>query len=181
VILDEKFDSILAENWRVWGKPRPIIESGFGDNYLSLTSTASGEAGVSSKAEFMLEPGLEMSFGGQLQPGFQNYQLVFSWDPLQYERGPENTDPGVIQMEISRDKVVISAALTKERCVADVAGVEAHDYLVRVLGDFEVALYLDGEAEPVCTLTDIGMEAPIVGSITFRDMGLVSYVKVASP
>jgi hypothetical protein len=116
-----------------------------------------------------------------LQPGYSQYHLVFSWDPLQYERGPDNTEPGVIQLEIYEGIVALSTALTEERCEAIITGVEPHYYLIRILGIYEMALYLDGGTQPACMIYDIGIEAPIVGRITFRDMGLVSYVTVASP
>jgi hypothetical protein len=181
VILEDEFDAVLGTNWLVWGQPRPVIEQGFGDNYLSLKSPIAADAGVTSKAEFALEPDVEMNFRAQLQPGYSQYPLIFSWDPKQHVREPGNNEPGVLQVEISLDKVMISSALTSEQCVASIRGVDVHDYLLRIVGDNAVDLYVDGEAQPVCALTDIGMQAPIVGRITFRWMGLVSSVMVTSP
>ena len=181
MIIDEEFNTILAMNWNIWGEPRPIIEQGFGDNFLSLTATNPGDAGVTSKEDFVLQPGVEIDFGAQLQPGYSQYVLVFSWDPNQFVRQPGNNEPGVLQMEVSADKVTIKSALTIEMCVASIRGADAHDFSFRILDDNRVALYIDNLDEPVCTLVDIGMDAPIVGRITFRSMGLVSYVYVASP
>jgi hypothetical protein len=180
-ILEDPFDSTLALYWRVWGKPRPIIEQGFGDNYLSLTATNTGDAGVTSKAEFPLNPGYEMGFGAQLQPGYSQYMLVFNWDPQQFVREPGENEPGVLQLEITSNDVVIKAALTNDRCEASLRGSEAHNYLLKVLGEKSVELYVDDGAEPACVLTDIGLEAPITGRITFRGMGLVTNVSVVGP
>ncbi len=179
MILEDQFDSTLALNWRVWGSPRPIIEHGFGDNYLSLTATNTADAGVTSKIDFPLNAGVEMSFGAQLQPGYTQYTLIFNWDPPQFVREPGNNEPGILQVEISINEVVVRAALTNDRCEAPVRGSEAHDYLLRVLEEKSVALHVDESTEPVCTLTDIGLEAPITGRVTFRGMGLVTRVLVA--
>jgi len=180
IILEEEFESILADNWSVWGKPHPLIERGFGDNYLSLTSTGSAEAGVSSKAEFPIEPGLEIVFDAQLQPVYPQYALVFSWDPLQFVRTPGNNEPGVIQLEIYNEKVVLRTALTNGRCDAPVPGVNDHVYKILVREEYVVELYIDDEDQPVCKIENFGLEASIPGRITFRDMGLVSSVFVIS-
>lgn len=180
-IIDDEFDTSLALNWRAWGKPRPVIDQGFGDNFLSLKSINPADAGVTSKADFILQSGVDMGFGAQLQPGYSNFMLIFSWDPDPYVRDVGQDDPGLLQVEISQDEIVIKAALTNERCVGSVRGTDAHNYKLSVLDSNRVDLFIDDGGEPVCSLVDIGMQAPIAGRITFRAMGLVSYVLVTGP
>jgi uncharacterized Zn finger protein (UPF0148 family) len=182
VLFEDEFDGTLSAFWRGWGNPRPKISTGPGDNWLDLTASEDyGSGGVTSREYIVIHPGVEIIFRGQLNQSYPQYKVIFDWDPLQYDRGPANQDPGVIHFELLKNKIILSTQLTNSRCEKELDGVLTHTYRFRILEGQGLDLFLDeDDITPVCQIADIGL-APVPGTITFTGLGWITSVKVTEP
>ena len=177
ILLNDYFNGPLNVNWKAWGNPRPILRSGPGDNWLDLTATEHPEmAGVTTRMEIANAPGNVFEFEGQLNPNYVNFPLFFDWDPLQYDRGPENPNPGVLHLAIQNKQIVLQASAANNNCQKEFEGAKQHRYILKFVGDKQLALYIDGSDQPICQL-DLGIKA-IPGRISFSGTGWVSHILV---
>jgi hypothetical protein len=177
VLLNEYFTGPLNVNWKAWGSPRPIISSGPGNNWLELTATEKPEmAGVTTRMEIANAPGNVIMFEGQLNPNYANFPLIFDWDPLQFDRGPDNTTLTVLHLEIQNARIVLQAPAANNTCQKGFEGAKQHSYILKFVADKQVELYIDGNNQALCAL-DLGVKA-IPGRITFTGTGWVSHVLV---
>ncbi len=179
ILLNDYFTDPLNVNWKAWGSPRPILRSGPGDNWLDLTATEKPEtAGVTTRMEIATASGNMIEFEGQLNPNYANFPLLFDWDPLQYDRGPENTNPSVLHLEILNNRIVLQATAANNTCQKEFAGAKQHRYVLKFVGEKQVELYIDGNDQAICQL-DLGIKA-IPGRISFSGTGWVSHVLVTA-
>jgi hypothetical protein len=179
ILLNDYFNDPLNLNWKAWGSPRPILRSGPGDNWLELTATEKPEtAGVTTRMEIASTPGNVIEFEGQLNPNYANFPLYFDWDPLQFDRGPENTTPTVLHMEILNNRIILQAPAANNTCQKGFEGAKQHRYMLKFSGEKLVELYIDGNEQAICQL-DTGIKA-IPGRISFSGTGWVSHVLVTS-
>ena len=126
ILLNDYFNDPLNINWKAWGSPRPILRSGPGDNWLELTATEKPEtAGVTTRMEIANSPGNVIEFEGQLNPNYANFPLFFDWDPLQFDRGPENTTPTVLHLAIQNNRIVLQAPAANNTCQKEFKGAQA--------------------------------------------------------
>jgi hypothetical protein len=177
ILLNDYFNDPLNLNWKAWGSPRPILRSGPGDNWLELTATEKPEtAGVTTRMEIASTPGNVIEFEGQLNPNYANFPLYFDWDPLQFDRGPENTTPTVLHLEILNNRIILKAPAANNTCQKGFEGAKQHRYLLKFTGEKLVELYIDGNEQAICQL-DTGIKA-IPGRISFSGTGWVSHVLI---
>jgi hypothetical protein len=177
VLLNDYFNDPLNINWKAWGSPRPILRSGPGDNWLELTATEKPEtAGVTSRMEIASASGNVIEFEGQQNPSYANFPLFFDWDPLQFDRGPENTSPTVLHLEILNKRIVLQAPAANNTCQKDFEGAKQHRYMLKFAGEKLIELYIDGNEQAICQL-DTGIKA-VPGRISFSGTGWVSHVLV---
>ena len=177
ILLNDYFNDPLNINWKAWGNPRPILRSGPGDNWLELTAIEKPEiAGVTTRMEVASAAGNVIEFEGQLNPNYANFPLFFDWDPLQFDRGPENTNPTVLHMEILNKRIVLQTPAANNTCQKDFEGAKQHRFLLKFAGEKQVELYIDGNDQAICQL-DMGIKA-IPGRISFSGTGWVSHVLV---
>jgi hypothetical protein len=177
--LEDDFDEALNVNWLAWGNPRPTIRSGFGDNWLDLKAAdVPTAAGVTSRIEIENSQNTTIEFEAQLNPGFPNFPLFFDWDPIQIRRGPENTDPTVVHLEIRKNSILMQAPAANNNCPLNMDGTKRHAYFLKFLPEKIVELYIDSSDQPVCKL-DMGI-IPVSGRISFTGNGWVTWVHVSS-
>ena len=176
-LLADDFNGPLNVNWKSWGSPRPIIRSGPGDNWLELTATDKPEtAGVTSRAQISNAAGNVIEFEGQLNPNYANFPLLLDWDPLQFDRGPENTTLTVMHLSIQSTRVVLSAPAANNSCQKEFDGTKQHSYVLKFIAEKTVELYIDGIEPALCQL-DLGIMA-IPGRISFTGTGWVTRIIV---
>lgn len=177
ILLDDEFNGPLNINWKAWGSPRPILRSGPGDSWLELTATENpAMAGVTTRIQIANAPGNVIEFEGQLNPNYANFPLFFDWDPLQFDRGPENTTLTVLHLAIQNNRIVLQAPAANNTCQQELEGAKQHSYALKFVGDKQVALYIDGRDQAICQL-DLGIMA-IPGRISFTGTGWVTHVLV---
>jgi predicted nucleic acid-binding Zn ribbon protein len=177
ILLNDYFNDALNINWKAWGSPRPILRSGPGDNWLDLTATEKPDtAGVTTRIVIANEPGNVIEFEGQLNPNYANFPLFFDWDPLQFDRGPENTEPTVLHLEILNNRIVLRAPAANNACQKEFEGAKQHRFMLKFVAEKKVELYIDGNNQAICQL-DMGIKA-IPGRISFSGTGWVSHVAV---
>jgi hypothetical protein len=181
VIFEDDFSGTLNAYWRAWGDPRPKINTGPGDSWLDLTAAEDfGSGGVTSRTEVPSDPGVEILFRGQLNESYPQYELFFDWDPLQYDRGPANKDPGVIHFELRRNQLILLTPLTDEKCEVELDGTGTHTYRIRIFDGQSLELFIDAdETLPGCQITNIGL-APVPGTISFTGVGWITHVVVTA-
>ncbi len=183
VLFDDTFDNGLAGYWRTWGSPRPLIDRGPGDAWLSLKALEVPTAGgITSRRDFVVfnEPGAAIEFEAQLDSNYPQGRLLFDWDPLdQFERGPDNGDAGLIHLELRKDDVRLQTGMSGENCSYQVTGQTKHTYTLQVEAEQAVNLYVDGQAS-TCAISDMGLD-PMAGSISFSGLGWITRVKVSLP
>lgn len=178
VIIEDEFDTALNEQWVAWGNPRPTIRSGFGDSWLDLKAADNpSQAGVTARKEVPNSIGTEIEFEAQLNSGYPLYPVLFDWDPIQFDRGPDNSLPTVLHLEIQKARVVLQAPAANNSCQSPLDGTKKHIYLIKFLSEKNAALYLDDGASPVCEL-EIGIK-PISGRISFTGTGWITRIKVS--
>lgn len=182
VLFEDLFDAGLREHWLTWGEPRATIGTGFGDNWLYLKALDPGQAGVTSRPDFVIPnaPGVAIEFDAQMDDKYSRAVLILDWDPLSFGRGPDNQDDGVIRLEIRVDQLKLFSRATQETCEQSLTATAGHTYLLRLTEAQGVALYLDGAEQPVCQLASLDL-APQPGKISFSGLGWVSRVKVSLP
>ena len=117
-----------------------------------------------------------VEFEGQLNPNYANFPLFFDWDPLQFDRGPENTTLTVLHLAIQKNRIVLQAPAANNTCQKEFEGAKQHRYVLKFVGDKQVALYIDDSEQAMCQL-DLGIMA-IPGRISFTGTGWVSHVLV---
>ncbi len=177
ILLNDYFNDPLNINWKAWGSPRPIIRSGPGNNWVELTATDKPEtAGVTTRMEIASAPGYVIEFEGQQNPNYANFPLFFDWDPLQFDRGPENTNPTVLHLEIQSTRIVLQAPAANNTCQKAFEGAKQHRYILKFVAEKKVELYIDGDNQALCQL-DMGIK-PIPGRISFTGTGWVSHVLI---
>lgn len=177
ILLNDNFNDPLNVNWKAWGSPRPVIRSGPGDNWLELTATEKPEtAGVTSRAEIASAPGNVIQFEGQLNPNYANFPLFFDWDPIQYDRGPENTNLTVLHLAIQSSRIVLQAPAANNTCQKEFEGAKQHSYILKFVAEKKVALFIDGSDKAICEL-DMGVMA-VPGRISFTGTGWVTHILV---
>jgi hypothetical protein len=181
-LLFDDFTDSLAFNWNTWGNPRPLIKPGPQSSWLDLVAEDSGAAGVTSKREKAIPnaSGVVIEFGAQLNERFPQYVLMFDWDPMSYDRGPDNRDPGAIHLEIRRNKMQFSTPRTASGCESELAGTVSHTFTLRIVEGQGVDLYIDGDGLPVCRIANMGQEV-VAGRISFTGLGWVTRVLVTGP
>jgi hypothetical protein len=179
VLFEDSFDAGLRENWLTWGEPRATISAGFGDNWLNLKALDPGQAGVTTRPEFVIpnEPGVTIEFDAEMDERYPQAVLILDWDPAAFDRGPVNQEPGFIRLEIRADKLTLSGRSIEETCEQPNTGADGHIYLLRLTEGQGVALYLDGAGQPVCQIASMNLD-PQPGKISFSGLGWVSRVKV---
>ena len=176
-LLNDDFNGPLNVNWKNWGSPRPIIRSGPGDSWVELTATDKPEvAGVTSRAQIASVPGNVIEFEGQLNPNYANFPLIFDWDPLQFDRGPENTTLTVLHLSIQSTRIVFMAPAANNTCQKEFDGTKQHRYTLKFIADKKVELYIDGIDTPLCQL-DLGIMA-IPGRLSFTGTGWITRILV---
>ncbi len=181
ILFEDDFDGSISAYWKSWGKPRPKISKGPGDNWMDLAASEDyGSGGVTSREQIFISPGAEIIFRGQLNDTFPQFKLLFDWDPLQFMRGPENQDPTVIHFEILRNRIILHTPLTNNRCEKDLVGTQTHTYRFVFLGGDALDLFIDEDEFPLCQISDIG-DVPVPGTITFTGVGWVTYVQIIQP
>lgn len=182
-LFDDTFDNGLAGYWRTWGSPRPLIDRGPGDAWLSLKALdVPTSGGITSRRDFVIfnEPGAEIEFEAQLDSNYPLGVLLFDWDPLdQFERGPDNGDAGLIHLELRKGEVRLQTAMSGERCSHAITGQTMHTYAMRIETGQAIKLYIDGQATP-CSISDMGLD-PMAGSVSFSGLGWITRVKVSLP
>ncbi len=183
VLFDDPFDNGLRAYWRTWGNPRPQVDSGPGDFWLYLKALdPPSAAGITSRPNFPIYnmPSTEISFEAQLLQNYPQTMLLFDWDPNPSDRGPEIHHPGLVHIELTPKQVRWLLPLTKETCQAELDAKLKHTYLLRFLEGQGAALYVDGDASPVCSTQFMGI-APVEGTITLTGAGWVTRVTVTQP
>jgi hypothetical protein len=175
--LEDDFSGPLNVNWKAWGEPMPIIRKGFGDSWLDLAATdKTGSAGATTRKEIPNAPGFEIEFEAQLNTGYIQYPLFLDWDPTQFVRGPENTEPTVLHLAIQKNRLVLQAPAADNTCQQESDGTVQHLYLLKFVSEKSVELYLDGGEQALCQL-DMGIK-PVSGRITFTGTGWVTRILV---
>jgi len=181
ILFEDDFDGSISAYWKSWGKPRPKISKGPGDNWMDLAASEDyGSGGVTSREQIFISPGAEIIFRGQLNDTFPQFKLLFDWDPLQFTRGPENQDLTVLHFEILRNRIILHTPLTNNRCEKDLEGTQTHTYRFVFLRGDSLDLFIDKEELPLCQISDIG-DVPVPGTITFTGVGWITYVQVIQP
>ncbi len=185
LLIDELFDQGLRIYWKTWGEPRAIIRTGPTDNWLYLKAMDPPQSsGVTSRTEFGIYnmPGLVVEFSASLDPNYPASVILFDWDPRQFNRGPENIEPGLIHLEIRNSRILLETPYSRLRCNADNEGSRNHIYRVQMTATQGVDVYVDDQPTPLCQVEDMGLDPlPEPGAISFSGAGWVTYVKVTAP
>lgn len=184
-LIDELFDQGLRIYWKTWGEPRAIVRTGPTDNWLSLKAMDPPQSsGVTSRPEFGIYnlPGLVIEFSASLDPNYPASVILFDWDPRQFNRGPENVEPGLIHLEVHNSRMLLETPYSRLRCSADNRGSQNHIYRVQMTTTQGVEVYVDDQPTPLCQVEDMGLDPlPEPGTISFSGAGWVTYVKVTAP
>jgi len=178
-LLVDDFEGPLSLNWNTWGNPRPHVKPGPQGSWLELVAEEVGAAGITSKREKQVPnaPGVVIEFEAQLDERFPQYVLIFDWDQMSYDRGPENRDPGAIHIDIRRDTMKFGTPMTAQGCERGLTGTVSHTFTLQIVEGQGVDLYLDGDGLPICRVTDMGQEV-VPGRISFTGLGWVTRVLV---
>jgi hypothetical protein len=177
ILLQDDFNDPLNIKWKAWGNPRPVIRSGPGDNWMELTATEKPEtAGVTARASIANSPGNVIEFVGLVNPNYTNFPLFFDWDPLQFDRGPENTSLTVLHLKIQSTRIVFQAPAANNTCQKEFDGAKQHTITIKFIGEKKVELYIDGNEQAICQL-DMGIKA-VSGRISFTGTGWVTRILV---
>ena len=182
-LLVDDFDGLLSLNWNTWGSPRPHIKPGpQNTSWLELVAEQPGSAGITSKREIPVPnaPGVMIEFDAQLDEMFPQYTITFDWDQMSYDRGPENTDPGVIHLEIRRNKMQFGTPMTASGCESELVGTALHTFTLRIVDNQGVDLYLDGDGLPACRIPNMGQDV-VPGRISFSGLGWITHVLITGP
>ncbi len=177
ILLEDEFSETLSTYWKAWGEPRPTLRQGFGDSWLELKAADKPtQAGVTCRTEVSNAPGTMIEFLAQLTPGYPQYRLYLDWDPLQYDRGPNNTSSTIIHLEVQKNLVLVQAPAANHSCQVDLDGTIQHRYILRFITDKIVELYVDEGIQPRCSV-DMGIK-PVPGRISFTGNGWVTRILV---
>ncbi len=178
VIFEDHFDDTLSTNWKSWGDPRAALKKGFGDSWLDLKAAdRPGDAGVTSKEEISNLPGIKIEYEAQLNPSYPQYWMYFDWDPLQFVRGPENSEPTIVHLVVQKNKVLLQSPAANNSCNVILDGTTKHVYTLIFKAEKIVELIVDGNPQPGCAI-DMGV-IPVPGRITFSGNGWVTRIKVS--
>jgi hypothetical protein len=193
-ILEDNFKDGLNLNWFTWGVPLPTIDRGPTSDWMYLKAVErSDAAGASSKPKTPIpsKAGTQIEFSASLDRIFPEAPLIFDWSligngPTAVETGAESgnsvyhLDKGMVHLEIYRNNLLILNPPTNKSCEKAINGLALHSYILRFLPGPGVELYVDGEAEPVCQIVELGIDQK-PGLITFSGAGWVTYVRVMAP
>ena len=116
MLFEDTFDDNLREHWTTWGEPRATIGTGFGDNWLYLKAIEPGQAGVTTRPEFVISntPGAEIEFDAEMDEKYPQAVLLFDWDPATFGRGPDNQEEGVVRLEIRNKQLKLFSRTSKD-------------------------------------------------------------------
>jgi hypothetical protein len=177
IMLEDDFNEALSTNWKTWGDPRPSIRKGFGDNWLDLKAADKpGQSGVTSRLELENSPGNSLELEAQLNSSYPQYPLLFDWDPIQFDRGPINTTPTIVHMEIQKSMTILQTPAANNSCQTPLDGTTKHIFVIKFTADKIVELYIDSSEDPACQL-DMGIK-PVPGRISFTGTGWLTRVLV---
>jgi hypothetical protein len=121
-----------------------------------------------------------IEFDAEMDEKYPRAVLILDWDPATFDRGPANSEPGFIRLEIQADQLKLSGRAIEETCEQPNAGTHGHTYLLQLTADQGVALYLDGGGLSVCQIAAMNLD-PQPGKLSFSGLGWVSRVKVTLP
>jgi len=177
ILLTDEFSDALNVHWKTWGEPRPTLRKGFGDSWLELKAADEPtQAGVTCRTEIDNAPGTAIEFLAQLTPGYPQYWLHLDWDPLQFDRGPENISPTIVHLEVQKNLVLVQAPAANHSCRVELDGTIQHRYILKFISDKIVELYIDEAIQPLCSV-DMGIK-PVPGRISFSGNGWVTRILV---
>jgi len=177
ILLEDEFSDALNVHWKAWGEPRPTLRQGFGDSWLELKAADKPtQSGVTCRTEIDNAPGTTIEFLAKLTPGYPQYRLYLDWDPLQYDRGPNNTSPTIVHLEVQKNLVLVQAPAANHSCQVDLDGTIQHRYILKFISEKIVELYVDEAIEPLCSV-DMGIK-PVPGRISFTGNGWVTHILV---
>ena len=151
--------------------------------WLYLTAETPSDAGVSLRDTLLFTPGTQIQFDAQLDPSFTQFTLIFDWDPPNLIRDRGVKEPGVIHIEIYKDRLTFDTPVTLDGCESkapDFDGTLPHSYKVRKLEKLGVALFIDNAVDPICTVQDMGLTLDS-GRISFSGLGWITLVRVLGP
>jgi hypothetical protein len=178
-LLEDDFSDALNINWKAWGEPRPTIRTGFGDSWLDLKAADKpGQSGVTARIELANSPGSTVEFEAQLNSGYPQFPILFDWDPFQFIRGPENTEPTIVHFELRRNLAVLQAPAANNTCQTPLDGLKKHIYRIRFADEKLVELYVDSSEQPLCQI-DMGVK-PVPGNVSFSGTGWITRILVTS-
>jgi hypothetical protein len=183
VLFEDTFDNAWREHWIPWGNPWPNTGNILGDAFISLTADdPPGSAGMTSLPGFTIlnAPGTEIEFEAAMDERYRGGVLILDWDLLNYKRGPENLDSGVIRLEVRLQGLILRTKTSREKCEVPVDAVRKHTYILRIVSDQGIELYLDDDPEYLCQLPPMALD-PRPGTISFTGRGTLTRVRVSVP
>lgn len=190
LLLEEKFDTDLNEQWELWGNPdniatTVIIEGNDSNTYLLLSSQDVEADGISSLTEeITLEAGVVISFTANLtNPAIETDSptLRFAWTPgttIPLDMDPE--EPLALELLIeptSFNLTIILEDTTQGACSA-VLEAGPHTFRIEVSETSEPKIFVDDQ--PVCEDMTIFIQPfnQPGGRIHFSGSGLVDDIIV---
>lgn len=178
-MLEDNFNDTLNTNWKFWGEPRPTVRKGFGDSWLDLKAADKPNlAGITSLLQINNSPGIMIEFEAQLNPGYPNYPIYFDWDPNYFYRGPDNSEPTIVHLEIQRNLILLKTPAAKLSCQETMDGRERRMYKIIFTSADEVELLIDDNDEPLCKL-EMGI-SPTLGRISFTGTGWITRILITN-
>jgi len=178
IILDDEFSENLSENWRTWGNPLPTLKKGFGDSWLDLKAVDKpAEAGTTTRKEITLAPGISIIMEAQLNPTYPQSPLLIDWDPYQFIRGPANSAPTQLHLEIKKNRIEMLAPVTNGKCEIELDGTIKHIFSLVVTDEHTMELSVDEDRQSLCQL-DLGVTLGL-GRLSFSGNGWVTRIHIA--
>jgi len=178
IILDDEFSETLSENWRAWGNPLPTLKKGFGDSWLDLKAVDNpAEAGATTRKEITLAPGIWIVVEAQLNPTYPQSPLMIDWDPFQFIRGPANSTPTQLHLELKKNRIQLLAPVTNEKCEIELDGTIKHIFSLFFADEQTMELSIDEDLQSLCQL-DLGVPLG-PGRLSFSGNGWVTRIRVS--
>jgi hypothetical protein len=142
VILDEKFENGLEDNWLVWGSPPPTIQQGI-TYYLDLDAKprAAGITSNTPQSIFNLAPLTTIEFQAVLKDMSATDVLSLDWDPLPSIRNSAS-EPGPLHLDIgdSTVKLTVNDILF---CEQRLQKNKTHIYRIQIDNEGRISLSMD--------------------------------------